>query len=87
MAPVSGTPVQSVGGTGWGHVWGLHLPLTTAPSHHLLSGPDGTQNSFLQAGLHVQRFLECEAVDAFKGLLPLRQQRTGSRLTLSFSVG
>ena len=65
---------------------GVHLPLTTAPSHHLLSGSDGAQNSFLQSGLHVQRFLECEAVDAFKGLLPLRWQRTGSRLTLSFSV-
>lgn len=30
-----------------GDMCGVHLPLTTAPSHHLLSGPDSTQNSFL----------------------------------------
>lgn len=52
--PRLGAPGTKAGRHRVRDVHGVHLPLTTAPSHHLLSGSDGAQDSFLQPGLHVQ---------------------------------
>lgn len=45
--------------------------MSSATSHHLLSGTDAAEYGLLQFGLHVFRLLKSQAVHSFKRLLPL----------------